>query len=98
MEFFGAIAIGGKDPNDALAKDVSRAVFLKKAARIRVQDRRHKSLDLITNLMTHQIERNAFSIVRVDVRYPDGIVGIVLQYGSSNSRIFLCIETMSFGI
>ena len=27
-------------------------------------------------------ERIAFSIVRVDVRYPDGIVGIVLQYGS----------------
>ncbi len=55
LEFFGAIAIGGKDPNDALAKDVLRAVFLKKAARIRVQDRRHKSLDLITNVMTHQI-------------------------------------------
>ncbi len=42
-------------------------------------------------------ERIAFSIVRVDVRYPDGIVGIVLQYGSSN-RIYLCIEIMSFEI
>jgi hypothetical protein len=55
LEFFGAIAIGGKDPNDALAKDVSRALFLKKAARTRVQDRRHKSLDLITHVMTHLI-------------------------------------------
>ena len=44
-----------------------------------------------------QSERIAFSIVRVDVRYPDGIVGIVLQYGSSN-RIYLCIETMRFEI
>ncbi len=32
-------------------------------------------------------QRIAFSIVRVDVRYPDGIVGIVLQYDSSN-RIY----------
>ncbi len=42
-------------------------------------------------------ERIAFSIVRVDVRYPDGIVGIVLQYVSSN-RIYLCIATMRFKI
>ncbi len=35
-------------------------------------------------------ERIAFSIVRVDVRYPDGIVGIVLQYDSSN-KIYLYI-------
>ena len=39
-----------------------------------------------TGLVTGGSERIAFSfsIVRVDVRYPDGIVGIVLQYGSSN--------------
>ncbi len=42
-------------------------------------------------------ERIAFSIVRADVRYPGGIVSIVLQYGSSN-RIYLCIGTMSFEI
>ena len=36
-------------------------------------------------------ERFAFSIVRVDVRYPDGIVGIVLQYGSSNKDILIYI-------
>ena len=48
-------------------------------------------------LVYHTIERIAFSIVRVDVRYPGGIVGIVLQYGSSN-RIYLCIGTMSFEI
>ncbi len=47
--------------------------------------------------MICDIERIAFSIVRVDVRYPDGIVGMVLQYDSSN-RIYLCIETMSFEI
>jgi hypothetical protein len=49
LEFFGAIAIGGKDPNDALAKDDSRAFFLKNAARKMVKDRRHKTLDLITH-------------------------------------------------
>ena len=43
------------------------------------------------------VERIAFAIVRVDVRYPDGIVGIVLQYVSSN-RIYLCIATMRFKI
>ena len=36
-----------------------------------------------TGLVTGGSERIAFSIVRVDVRYPDGIVGIVLQYDSS---------------
>ncbi len=50
-----------------------------------------------TGLVTGGSERIAFSIVRVDVRYPDGILGIVLQYGSS-SRIYICIETMSFEI
>ena len=50
-----------------------------------------------TSLVTGGGERIAFSIVRVDVRYPDGIVGIVLQYVSSN-RIYLCIETMRFKI
>ncbi len=40
--------------------------------------------DEITKLFN---ERIAFSIVRVDVRYPDGTVGIVLQYGSSNRII-----------
>ncbi len=50
-----------------------------------------------TGLVTGGGERIAFPIVRVDVRYPEGIVGIVLQYGSSN-RIYLCIETMSFEI
>ncbi len=50
-----------------------------------------------TGLVTGGSERIAFSIVRVDVRYPDWIVGIVLQYGSSN-RIYLCIETMRFEI
>ena len=41
-----------------------------------------------TGLVTGGSERIAFSIVRVDVRYPDGIVGIVLQYVSSN-KIYL---------
>ena len=50
-----------------------------------------------TGLVSGGSERIAFSIVRVDVRYPGGIVGIVLQYGSSN-RIYLCIGTMSFEI
>ena len=50
-----------------------------------------------TGLVTGGGERIAFSIVRGDVRYPGGIVGIVLQYGGSN-RIYLCIETMSFEI
>ncbi len=50
-----------------------------------------------TGLVTGGGERIAFSIVRVDLRYPDGIVGIVLQYGSSN-RIYLCIGTMRFEI
>ena len=35
-----------------------------------------------TGLVTGGSERITFSIVRVDVRYPDGIVGIVLQYDS----------------
>ncbi len=49
-----------------------------------------------TGLVTGGSERIAFSIVRVDVvRYPNGIVGIVLQYSSSN-KIYLCIETMSY--
>ena len=43
-----------------------------------------------TGLVTGGSERIAFSIVRVDVRYPDGIVGIVLQYDSSN-KIYLYI-------
>ena len=43
-----------------------------------------------TGLVTGGSERIAFSIVRVDVRYPDKIVGIVLQYGSSN-KIYLYI-------
>ena len=42
-----------------------------------------------TGLVTGGSERIAFSIVRVDVRYPDGIVGIVLQYGSSNKDILI---------
>ncbi len=50
-----------------------------------------------TRLVTGGSERIAFSIVRVDVHYPGGIVGIVLQYGSSN-RLYLCIGTMSFEI
>ncbi len=50
MEFFGAIAIGGKDPNDVLAEDVSRAFFLKKAARKRVKDRRQKTLEFNNTL------------------------------------------------
>ena len=44
-----------------------------------------------TGLVTGGSERIAFSIVRVDVRYPDGIVGIVLQYGSSNKDILIYI-------
>jgi hypothetical protein len=52
--------------------------------------------EILTNL-TQISERIAISIVRVDVRYPGGIVGIVLQYDSSN-RIYLCIGTMSFEI
>ena len=43
-----------------------------------------------TGLVTGGSERIAFSIVRVDVRYPDGIVGIVLQYCSS-TKIYLYI-------
>ena len=43
-------------------------------------------------------ERIAFSIVRVDVRYPDGIVGIVLQYGSSNKDILIYIYTIGLKI
>ena len=43
-----------------------------------------------TGLVTEGSERIAFSIVRVDVHYPDEIVGIVLQYGSSN-KIYLYI-------
>ncbi len=43
-----------------------------------------------TGLVTGGGERIAFSIVRVDVRYPDGIVGIVLQCDSSN-KIYLYI-------
>ena len=43
-----------------------------------------------TGLVTGGSERIAFSIVRVDVHYPEGIVGIVLQYGSSN-KIYLYI-------
>ncbi len=50
-----------------------------------------------TDLVTGESERISFSIVSVDVRYPDGIVGIVLQCVSSN-RICLCIETMRFKI
>ena len=46
-----------------------------------------------TGLVTGGSERIAFSIVRVDVRYPDGIVGIVLQYSSSN-KIYLYIYTI----
>ncbi len=41
----------------------------------------------------HPFERIAFSIVRVDVHYPDKIVSIVLQYGSSN-KIYLYIYTI----
>ena len=37
-----------------------------------------------TDLVTGGSERIAFSIVRVDVRYPDGIVGIALLWYSSN--------------
>ena len=43
-----------------------------------------------TGLVTGGSERIAFSTVRVDVHYPDEIVGIVLQYGSSN-KIYLYI-------
>ena len=43
-----------------------------------------------TGLVTGGSERIAFSIVRVDVRYSDGIVGIVLQYDSS-SKTYLYI-------
>ena len=50
-----------------------------------------------TGLVTGGSERIAFSIVRVDVRYPDGIVGIVLQYGSSN-KIYLYIYTIGLKI
>ncbi len=50
-----------------------------------------------TGLVTGGSERTAFSIVRVDVRYPDGIVGIVLQYGSSN-KIYLYIYTIGLKI
>ncbi len=50
-----------------------------------------------TGLVTGGSERIAFSIVRVDVRYPDGIVGIVLQYDSGN-KVYLCIYTMSLEI
>ena len=52
-----------------------------------------------TGLVTGGSERIAFSIVRVDVRYPDGIVGIVLQYGSSNKILyFLYIYTIGLKI
>ena len=50
-----------------------------------------------TGLVTGGSERIAFSIVRVDVRYPDKIVGIVLQYGSSN-KIYLYIYTIGLRI
>ena len=40
-----------------------------------------------TGLVTGGSERIAFSIVRVDVRYPVGMVGIVLLCGGSN-RIY----------
>ena len=50
-----------------------------------------------TGLVTGGSERIAFSIVRVDVHYPDEIVGIVLQYGSSN-KIHLCIYTIGLRI
>ena len=50
-----------------------------------------------TGLVTGGSERIAFSIVRVDVHYPDEIVGIVLQYGSSN-KIYLCIYTIRLRI
>ena len=49
------------------------------------------TLKVKTGLVTGGSERIAFSIVRVDVRYPDGIVGIVLQYGSSNKDILVYI-------
>jgi hypothetical protein len=50
-----------------------------------------------TGLVTEGSERIAFSIVRVDVHYPDEIVGIVLQYSSSN-KIYLCIYTIGLRI
>ena len=50
-----------------------------------------------TGLVTGGSERIAFSIVRVNVHYPDEIVGIVLQYGSSN-KIYLYIYTIGLRI
>ena len=50
-----------------------------------------------TGLVTGGSERIAFSIVRVDVHYPDKIVRIVLQYGSSN-KIYLYIYTIGLRI
>jgi hypothetical protein len=37
-----------------------------------------------TGLVTGGSERIAFAIVRVEVRYPDGVVGIALLWYSSN--------------
>jgi hypothetical protein len=56
-----------------------------------------KTVKVKTGLVTGGSERIAFSIVRVDVRYLDGIEGIVLQYDSIN-RIYLCIYAMSLEI
>ena len=54
--------------------------------------------DMQSSVQFLACERIAFSIVRVDVRYPDGIVGIVLQYGSSNKILYLYIYTIGLKI